>query len=360
MRLPDLAATLDAYADRGPEAITTGPVAAAIEAASTAHGGILTAADLAAYRAAWRRPLRFKAFGWEMASMDLPSSGGIILAQTFGILERLGWNGLPAAGFDRPHLLVEAWRRAYADRFLLGDTSNTRATSERLLAPEWIAARAAGIDRGRATPSTEVRAGAAAPGETTHLSVIDAAGQAVSLTTTLNGWFGCGLQVPGAGFLLNNEMDDFTTAPGRPNLFGLVQGEANLVLPRSRPLSSMSPTIAWRDGEVLALGSRGGSRIPTSTAQVLLGVIVDGESLAAAVDRRRIHHQWLPDRVVVEPQALGAAIRDELQRRGHALRDLEDADVGEVNAVRRLADGTLEAAADRRGPGWAGVVRPRP
>jgi gamma-glutamyltranspeptidase/glutathione hydrolase len=362
MRLPELAATLRAYADRGPEAITSGAVAAAIEAASTVHGGILTAADLADYRPVWRTPLRFRAFGWDVATMDLPSSGGIILGQTLGILERLGWNRLARPGPDRPHLLLETWRRAYADRFLLGDLSNTLATAEQLLAPAWVAARAAGIDRSRATPSTMVGrwpgGGRKESDQTTHISVVDGTGTLVALTTTLNGWFGCGLYVPGAGFLLNNEMDDFATAPGAANMFGLVQGEANVVSARTRMLSSMAPTIAWSGAEAVALGSRRGSRIPTATVQVLLNLIVDGDLLQAAIERPRIHHQWLPDEAVVEPGALDAATRAELERRGHTVRVLEDRDVGEVHAVRRRPDGRVEAVADTRGPGAAGTTPP--
>ncbi|MEK7798716.1 MAG: gamma-glutamyltransferase, partial [Acidobacteriota bacterium] len=320
IRLPELAATLAAYSERGPEAIVSGTVAAAIEKAARAHGGVLTAADLAAYRPVWRDPLRFSAFGWEMASMRLPSSGGIILAQGLSMLQRLGWAGLPRASVDRPHLLAEVWRRAYADRFLLGDPSRMSDDLSRLLDPEWIAERAAGIDRARATPSARIHPWpgreAKEAAATTHLSVVDGSGNMVALTTTLNGWFGCGVHVPGAGFLLNNEMDDFAIAPGRPNMFGLVQGESNSVAPGARMLSSMSPTIAWRGGETIALGSPGGPRIPTATMQVLLNLIVDRNPLQAAVDRPRIHHQWLPDQITVEPGALDAAARAALEARG--------------------------------------------
>ena len=362
LRLPDLAATLAAYAAGGPGAIVSGPVADAVLAASRRHGGILTAADLADYRPVWRPALRLQAYGWEIATMDLPSSGGIILGQTLKMFERLGWDRLPRGGAARAHLAAETWRRAYADRFLLGDVGNTRADAARLLDTAWIAARAEGIDRERATPSSSILpwpgAPPAGPAETTHLSVADAAGNVVALTTTLNGWFGCGLYVPGAGFFLNNEMDDFTTAPGRPNMFGLMQGEANLVKAGSRMLSSMTPVIAWRGDEVLALGSPGGSRIPTATAQVFLATVVDGDPLQAAVDRKRMHHQWLPDEIVLEPGALPAGAIAELRARGHPVRIMEDWFIGEVHAVRRRADGTMEAAADARGPGGAGVVEP--
>jgi gamma-glutamyltranspeptidase/glutathione hydrolase len=362
LALPDLAATLAAYAARGPDGIVRGPVAAAVEAASARHGGVLTATDLAAYQPVWREPLRFDAFGWSFAAMPLPSSGGILVGQTLGMLERLGWADLPRFGADRGHLLTEALRRSYADRFLLGDPATTAATAAQLLDPAWLATRAGGIDRGRATPSAAVgNRAAAAPAavdadtETTHLSTVDADGNLVALTTTLNDLFGCRLWVPGAGFFLNDEMDDFAVAPGRPNLYGLVQGEANAIAPGKRMLSSMAPTLAWRGGEAVAVGGRGGSRIPTNTIQVLLALVVDGDPLQAALDRPRLHHQWLPDELVAEPDALAPETRAELARRGHLLV-VRDA-AAKVHAVRRRADGAVEAAADPRGAGAAGVAR---
>ncbi|OLC55594.1 MAG: gamma-glutamyltransferase [Acidobacteria bacterium 13_1_40CM_4_69_4] len=358
MRLPELAATLATYSERGPEAIMSGPVAAAVAAAAHDHGGLLTTADLLDYRPIWREPLRFRAFGWEVASMRLPSSGGFILVQSLGMLERLGWSDLPRSSVDRLHLLAEVWRRAYADRFLLGDPARMTTDVSRLLGPAWIAERAAGIDLARATPSARIRpwpgieAGEAAA--TTHLSVADGAGEMVALTSTLNGWFGCGVYVRGAGFLLNNEMDDFVIAPGRPNMFGLVQGKANSVAPGARMLSSMCPTIAWRGDVSIALGSPGGSRIPTATMQVLLDLIVDHDPLQAAVDRPRIHHQWLPDQIAAERGALDDRTRAALVERGHTIRDVDP--IGEVSVVRRRSGGRLEAAADARGPGVAGLT----
>ncbi len=358
IKLPALAATLSAYAERGPAAITTGAAAAAIAAASRENGGILTAADLAAYEPVWRDPLRFAAFGWSVAAMPLPSSGGIIMGESIGMLERLNWASLPAGSVQRIHLEVESWRRAYADRFLLGDPATTQAGPVQLLDPAWLARRAAEIDPVRATPSTAVRpwpgTPAAEPRETTHLSVVDGDGNAVAITTTLNGAFGCGLLVGPVGFLLNNEMDDFATAPGKPNLYGLVQGVANAVGPGKRMLSSMAPTIAWRGDDVLAVGTPGGSYIPTVTEQVLLAVIVDGSTLQAAVDAPRLHHQWLPDEIVAEAGALAGGVGAELEHRGYALRVVPR--LGEVNAVRRHPDGRFEAAADPRGPGAAGVL----
>jgi gamma-glutamyltranspeptidase/glutathione hydrolase len=359
VRLPELAATLEAYAGRGPAAIMEGPVAQAVVRASAAHGGILTETDLAGYRPVWREPLRFQAFGWEIASMPLPSSGGLILAESMAMLGRLDWPATPRTGTMRAHLLAETWRRAFADRYLLGDPARTRADAIQLLDPAYIAQRAAGIDRSRATPSDEVRpwpdeVPAGRGGETTHLSVADGDGNVVALTTTINGWFGCYLLVPGAGFFLNNEMDDFATIPDQPNLFGLIQGDANAVAPGARMLSSMSPTIAWHGGEVLALGSPGGSRIPTATLQVLLDLIVDRDTLQAAITRPRLHHQWRPDEIRYEPGALSESMTQELLALGHHLRAATGS-LGEVHVVHVRQDGSLEAAADARGPGSAAV-----
>jgi len=356
--LPALAHTLAAYAERGPQAITRGPVAAAIERTSRRHGGVLTAADLAAYRPVWRQPLRFTCYGWEMAGMPLPSSGAVIMAESCAMLERLDWAAAPRFGAARDHLLAEVWRRAYADRLQLGDPASTRALPEELLADRWLDLRAAAIQRRHATPSSAV---APYPGtvvresdQTTHLSVIDAEGNAVALTTTLNGSFGCGLLVEGAGFLLNNEMDDFATAPGAPNLFGLIQGEANAVAPGRRMLSSMSPTLAWRGRELIAIGGRGGSKIPTATLQAFLNLVVDGDDPQAAVARPRIHHQWLPDEIAAEPDALAPETAAALTALGHRIT-VKDT-LAKVLVVRRLGDGRFQAAADPRGPGVAQVV----
>jgi len=360
VKLPELAATLEGYSARGTPAITEGPVAAAVELAARRHGGVLRAADLSAYRPVWREPIRFSAYGWEVASMPLPSSGGIILGETMGMLERLKWAERPRFGADRYHFLAEVWRRAYADRFLLGDPRTSLASAHQLLASEWLDLRTDEIRSAKATDSERVqpwsRERLNEHGETTHLSVIDGDGNAVALTTTLNGGFGCGLLVPGAGFLLNNEMDDFAVAPGKPNYYGLVQGEANSVGPGKRMLSSMTPTVAWRGQHIIALGSPGGSKIPNATAQVLLNLIVDGDALQSAVDRARIHHQWMPDYLVTEMDALSPETARALERRGHELRVVHQ--IGEVSAVRRLDEGMVAAAQDPRGPGAAGVVRP--
>ncbi len=355
--LSPLATTLERYAREGPSAITTGAAAASIEEASRRHGGILTSGDLAAYRPAWRAPLRFEAFGWSFAAMPLPSSGGFLLAESLALLERLGWSSLPPDSIDRAHRLAEAFRLAYADRFGLGDPGAGSSSLERLLAPQRLDRLAAGVDKLRAgvslPPSGEHEAGSEGS-DTTHLSVLDGDGMAVALTTTLNELYGCGLWLPGAGFFLNDEMDDFTTALGRANEFGLLQGRANAIAPGRRPLSSMAPTIAWRDRALVALGGRGGSRIPSAVLQVFLALL-DGDAPRAAVARPRLHHQWLPDRLEFEPGALSEEARGELARRGHTLAKATQ--LPKVNLVLRDGNGTLFAAGDPRA-GEAGRTIP--
>jgi gamma-glutamyltranspeptidase/glutathione hydrolase len=348
IRLPALAATLTGYAERGPKAITAGATATAIEAASRRHGGILTAADLDAYRPVWRQPLRFESHGWSFAAMPLPSSGGLLVAEALALLERLGYGALPRDSAARAHLLIEAWRRAFADRFDLGDRAGSEAALEALLVPARLDRLAATIDLRRAARSSQIRSArpAAEPTETTNISVVDAEGGAIALTTTLNDLFGCGLWVPEAGLFLNSEMDDFATAPGVPNLYGLMQGSANRVHPGRRPLSSMSPTVGWRGTERIAIGGRGGSRIPTAVVQTLLS-LWDGDSASAAVARRRLHHQWLPDRVEIEKGALGARPIADLQVRGHEFD--QPVHTGKVNLVVRRADGSIDAGGDPRG-----------
>ncbi len=318
----DLAATLSAIAEAGAPAFYQGRIPAAVEAASRAGGGILTAADFAAYRVREMAPLRCAYRGHVFVSAPPPSSGGTTLCQILAILE--GYD-LPALGFrsaESVHLMVEAMRHAYLDRNThLGDPDFVQNPVARLTSPAYAAAIRAKIGP-RATPSAELRPGTPPheKPETTHYSVVDKAGNAAAVTYTINGGFGALVMAPGTGFLLNDEMDDFTVKPGVPNLFGLVQGEANAIAPGKRPLSSMAPTLVTRDGRIfLVLGSPGGARIITITLLTALNVIDHGMEPQEAVNAPRFHHQWLPDEVFVEPRGLSPDTEALLRGMGYKL-----------------------------------------
>ncbi len=320
---PDLARTLESLAQQGPDAFYKGQVADAIADASQEDGGVLTAEDLAAYRVTEDVPIQCTYRGLTILSAPPPSSGGVTLCETLGILQgydlrSLGWHS--AAGV---HLIVEALRHAYLDRnTYLGDPAFVQNPVAHLLDPAYAAAIRAAIPPDRATPSPQLPPGTPpheAP-QTTHISAVDKDGGTAALTTTLNGLFGAGVMAPGTGVLLNDEMDDFTTKPNTPNMFGLVQGEQNAVEPGKRPLSSMAPTIVLRDGKpFLVLGSPGGARIITNVLQVLLNVVDYGMSIADAVDTPRFHHQWLPDAVYEEPRAFSPDTERILRGMGYTI-----------------------------------------
>jgi gamma-glutamyltranspeptidase/glutathione hydrolase len=340
-----------------------GQVAETLIATSSKYGGVLTKEDLAAYRPTWREPMHFEAFGWQLAGADLPSSGGILVSASTWMMEAGKIGDTEPLSADRVHLQAECWRRAFADRYLLGDPQTTLARSADLTDPQWLAKRWQSFDPKTATPSdkvqlwSDVRGRAKESSDTTEISVVDKDGNAVAITTTLNGLFGGALWVPGFGFL-NNEMDDFAASVTEANEYGLIQGEANVVGPGKKMLSSMSPTVAWKASpegeEILVLGGRGGSHIPTGVMQVFLAVAVDGAGLQAALDRSRVHHQWLPDLISYEAGALSPETRAELERRGHALQARDH--IAQVQAVRLRADGTFEAGGDPRGGGGSGGV----
>jgi len=321
----DLAATLRAIAKDGAHGFYRGPVAAELVRASRAGGGLLSAEDLAGYRVRERRPVACDYRGYRIVSAPPPSSGGVTLCLALHALETypLATWGLDSA--DYVHTLAEVLRRAFVVRNTrLGDPDFVANPVEELLEDGYAAALRARIDPGRAAVSVDLMP-AATLGErpqTTHYSVIDAQGNAVSVTTTLNGAFGAKVVGGSTGVLLNNEMDDFTVKPGVPNLFGLVQGRANAVAPGKRPLSSMSPTIVLRDGRpVLVVGSPGGPRIITTVLQVILNVIDHGMDVAAAIAAPRLHHQWLPDTLFVELGRLSAETRAALEQRGHHITE---------------------------------------
>lgn len=304
-RQVDLATTLQQIAKGGRKAFYEGEIAAQIVAEMTAHDGLITAADLAAYRVVERAPVRGSYRGYQIATMPPPSSGGVHLVQMLNILE--GWD-LVAQGHNSAaylHRLIESMRRAYADRSrYLGDPDFVPVPVAQLTAKEYAARLRAAIDLDHATPSSAVAPGLEIPTEspqTTHFSVWDKQGNVVSNTYTLNFSYGSGMAVAGAGFLLNNEMDDFSAQPGAPNAYRLLGGEANAIAPRKRPLSSMTPTILFRDGKpVLATGSPGGPVIITAVLQTIVNVVDFGMNVADASAQPRIHHQWQPDDVYYE------------------------------------------------------------
>ena len=301
----DLANTLQAIADRGPDAFYKGRIPAEIESQAKAHGGILTAADFANYKVTVGAPLGCTYRGYRFLSAPPPSSGGVTMCETLNILETYDLKAMGFHSADAVHAMVEAMRHAYLDRnTYLGDPAFIANPIDRLLSKDYAAQIRATIPADKATASKDLTPGVAPheKTETTHYSVVDQAGNAASVTYTINGLFGAVVIAGHTGFFLNDEMDDFTTKPGVPNLFGLVQGAANAIAPGKRPLSSMSPTLVTKDGKVfLVLGSPGGSRIITITLETALNIIDYGMEPQEAVDAPRIHHQWLPDQVYLEP-----------------------------------------------------------
>lgn len=303
----DLAKTLQAISDGGAEAFYKGETAALIVQASAANGGILAREDFDAYAVRELDPVECSYRGYEIASSPPPSSGGLIICEILNILEGypIGYLGYGSAETTR--LMVEAMRHAYVDRnTALGDPDFVENPVAKLTSKAYAEEIRTRIDPYRAGVSADLTpAGFGESTETTHYSIIDKDGNAVAVTYTLNGSFGTGKVAEGTGVLLNNEMDDFTMKPGVPNLYGLVQGAANAIEPGKSPLSSMSPTIVSKDGEpFMVIGSPGGSRIITITLEAILNVIDHGMNLQEAIDAPRVHHQWLPDRVYIEPRAL--------------------------------------------------------
>ena len=315
----DLADTLEAIAHDGAPAFYAGPVAQKIASAIQAGGGVMTAQDLVSYHAVVRKPVTGTYRGYDIVSMPPPSSGGVHLIEMLNVLE--GYSSQQIAGRDGPHLLAEIMKRAYADRALyMGDPDRVKMPIAGLISKSYARALRAGIDLHHARPSTDIHPGIPVPREgnnTTHFSIVDAAGNAVSNTYTLNFSYGLGMVADGTGVLLNNELDDFAMKPFAPNAFGLVGFAANAPAPGKRPLSSMTPTILLKDGApVLVTGSPGGSRIITTVLQVIVNVIDRGMTVGEAVSAPRLHHQWLPDEVFVERNYPQDAIR-ELEARGH-------------------------------------------
>jgi gamma-glutamyltranspeptidase/glutathione hydrolase len=347
----DLAASLQLIADQGPDAFYRGAIAEKIAAEMKEGGGLIDMDALAAYKPAVREPLRGEYRGYEIVTMPPPSSGGVHVIQMLNVLEHFPVAGLGAGSADNIHLLAEVMRLAYADRSKhLGDPDFYPVPIEWLTSKDYGAELAKTIDMNRARPSSDVAPGVAPAYEspqTTHFSIIDVDGNVVSNTYTLNLSYGSGISVRGAGFLLNDEMDDFVSKPGVPNAFGLLGGTANSIEAGKRPLSSMTPTIVFADGEPwFATGSPGGSRIITAVLQTIVNVVDHGMNIADASAQPRMHHQWYPDILQVESGFSPDTIKL-LRNRGHTV-ELESS-MGSVQTVAHK-DGLFRGASDPRRP----------
>ncbi|TCM78011.1 gamma-glutamyltransferase [Rhizobium sp. BK068] len=321
---PDLAAVLSNIADKGPDAFYKGMPADAIVKASQAKGGILAKEDFEQYAVRELKPVECSYRGYDIISSPPPSSGGVIICEILNVLEDYPLSFLGYGSAETVHLMVEAMRYAYVDRnAALGDPDFVENPVSALLDKSYAKAIRAKIDPYKSGASANLRPlGAKESVETTHYSIIDDEGNAVAVTYTLNGSFGAGVVAPGTGILLNNEMDDFTSKPGVPNLYGLVQGEANAIAPKKTPLSSMSPTIVTKNGKpFMVIGSPGGSRIITITLEAILNVIDFGMDISQAVNAPRIHHQWQPDKIYLEPYTLSPDTIRALIAMGHTLDD---------------------------------------
>ncbi len=351
----DLAATLSAIAEQGPRGFYEGPVADRLAAAVAKAGGIITTDDLKSYQAVIRNPVRGSYRGYDIVSMPLPSSGGTVLVETLNILEGFPMADMRQGSAPSLHLLIEAMKRAYADRArYLGDPAFVNAPADLLISKDYAAKQRASIDLARATPAEALSVRPPREGSnTTHYSVVDSSGNAVSNTYTLNFPYGVGLVADGTGVLLNNELDDFTAAPGASNAFGLVGFEANLPGPGKRPLSSMSPTIVLKDGKpVLVTGTPGGSRIISAVLQIVVDVIDYKMDVAAAVAAPRVHHQWMPDVVRVE-RGFSPETLDALRQKGHEV--IEPLGQTSANSIAVTPNGLLGAPDPRtRGATAAG------
>ncbi|MBX3133628.1 MAG: gamma-glutamyltransferase [Gemmatimonadaceae bacterium] len=351
LRQPELARSLQLIAAEGTKAFYDGPVGEALVREMEAGGGIITREDLRRYEPKWREPVVTDYRGYTLITMPPASSGGITMSQTFNILERFA----PLPPFGSPeyvHLLSEAFRRAFIDRnSKLADADFVPVPRDQLVSKAYAAELASQISRRRASRTPQFDAGRE-PEHTTHYSVVDSAGNAVATTTTINGGYGSAVWVREGGFFLNNEMDDFATQPGTPNMFGLVQGEANAIQPGKRMLSAMSPTIVLdRQGEVLlVVGAAGGPTIITATTQVILNVIEFGMPLTEAMRAPRVHHQALPDAIRHESMGFSPRTLRRLKRMGHELTP--QGGIANVNAVMRT-NGVLHGVHEPRGSGGA-------
>jgi gamma-glutamyltranspeptidase / glutathione hydrolase len=346
----DLAATLKRIRDNGLKGFYEGETASLIVDQSKTGGGYITETDLKNYAVKWREPHFFEYKGYQIFTMDLPSSGGIVLHQVMKMMESRPLNEYPVLSPQAVQLMTEAERRAYADRAqYLGDPDFVKVPSIELVSDEYLSKRMSDYVAGVAGKSSDVKPGITRKEseQTTHISIIDKDGNAVAVTTTLNDSYGSRTVVKGGGFLLNNEMDDFSVKPGAPNIYGAIGGDANAIAGGKRMLSSMSPTIVVKDKKpFLVIGTPGGTTIPTSVFQALVYIIDYSLPTSVAINLPKFHHQWLPDRIDVENN-FPDSTKQALIKMGYELNDRNS--IGRTEAIRVLDDGSFEAVADSRG-----------
>lgn len=352
LRLTDLGHTLERIRDHGAAGFYEGKTADDIVSEMQRGKGIITHADLKKYRAIWREPLIASFKNYKVIAMPPPSSGGVALIQLLRSVEPYPLQDWGHNTARTIHLMTEAERRVYADRAsYLGDPDFVSVPVDGLINPLYINERMRSFDPDHATPSESIKEGVLLPSEstqTTHLSIVDTEGNAVAVTTTLNDSYGSRVIVAGSGFLLNDEMDDFSTKPGIPNMYGAIGGEANKIAPGKRMLSSMTPTILEKDGKLfMVVGTPGGTTIITSVFQTVLNVTEHGHNMQQAVNAKRFHSQWLPDSIMIEKDAFDKDTRKKLSSLGHHLKDVKE--IGRVDAILIRPDGKLEGAGDPRG-----------
>ena len=349
-----LANTLKRIAKNGRDEFYKGETAKQLATFMQEKGGYITEEDLARYEAVWRQPIVFNYKDLRVISMSPPSSGGVTINQIFKMLEPYDMAGFGHNSAKTIQLFTEASRRAYADRnYYLGDPDFVDIPLDVLLKDSYIQDRMASFSFDKATPSSEVSHGyveVVESSETTHYSIVDAEGNAVSVTTTLNGAYGSKLYCEELGFFMNNEMDDFSAKVGVPNMFGLIGAEANSIAPEKRMLSSMTPTIVEREGKLwMVVGTPGGSTIITAVAQTILNTYEFNLSMQQAVNAPRFHHQWLPDHIIFEPEGFSEVLIDALKAKGYKINKERTPVIGKVDAILVLPDGRYEAGADKRG-----------
>jgi len=354
LKQPALANTLERIANKGKNEFYKGETAKVLVNYFQANGGIISKKDLVKYKAIWRDPIVFPYRDLKIISMAPPSSGGITLGQIMSMLEPYPLKNLGHHSPEYIQVLVEAERRAYADRnHYLGDPDFVSIPTKQLLDSTYLKSRMGSFSFEKASKSVDIARGELSFSEsmeTTHYSIVDAEGNAVSVTTTLNGAYGSKVYIEELGFFMNNEMDDFSAKAGVPNMFGLVGTEANSIAPGKRMLSSMTPTIVEKDGKLaMVVGTPGGSTIITSVLQTILNVYEFEMGMQEAVNAPRFHHQWLPDLVNFEPKAFGADLIRTLKSRGYLINESPSPIIGKVDAIRVLFNGKLEGGADPRG-----------